>query len=484
MKDNIHVVKSSINSFNSTITKLNQNELKLNTQINKLNEIILQTSHNNDRLALFSRLNNLVNIIQGSLLTISNFLDTIINSILFAKVNILHPSVLSPTSLFNELSKRSNTLNKRLDFAVPLNIENIHTLIDTSKLISYFFNNKIVFVLQLPLISPIKYVVYKIIPLPTPHDSLNPNSFALITPTKPFMALTDDRLHYTMLDNLNQCSVINNEHSICPLESIFSTISNPSCETKLLTEVTLSLPTECNSKLLYGLIDIWQKLTNNRWIFVQSKSNKLTVKCNEHVQDFPILGTGILSLSEDCIGYSKTIQLVPSSIQNVMLNNQFRIDFDITNDDCCNKETFNHTVPLLSPISLSNVDFDSLKHSYKQLDNLETIINKVQQESHFIKYSSYYSSVTIFILIAIFLYMAYKLYSYFNKKCKSNSSSCCIQIFNQCNTKRLVNTETKFHNSIELNEISEEDNVNDNTSIKSLPDNFSLYRSKRNLANN
>lgn len=476
MKDNIHIVKSSISSFNSTIAKLNQNEIKINSQINKLNDILSEVTKDNDRLVYSTKLNNLINIIEGSLLTLSNFLDSIINSILFSKVNVLHPSVLSPTKLYNELNKRSSSISNKLDFPVSLTLDNIHTLIDVSKLIAYYYNDKIIFVIQIPLIFPIKYVIHKIIPLPTPHDKSASSTFALITPIKPYIALTDDRLHYTMLDSMQQCYKLSSDRSICPYKSVFSSITNPSCETKLLTEVVLSLPKQCNSKLLYGLIDIWHKLENNRWIYVQSNMNKLSIKCNDNIKDYSIQGTGILSLSENCIAFSKTIRLEPSSSSSFVISSNLNIDFDITNDDCCKKENFNKSIPRLSPLTLSNIDLDSLKHSYRQLSDLEDEINKIQEESHFVKYASYYSSLTIISLILIFLFLAYKLYQCYRKH-NINTNPCCIQIFNQCNTKRQYRHESKIHNSIEMSDISEEDRQ----STKSLPD-LSYY--KRNIANN
>lgn len=474
MKENIHVVKSSISTFNSTISKLNQNEIKLNSQINKLNEILSQITKSNDKLEYSTRLNNLVNIIEGSLLTLSNFLDSIMNSILFSKVNILHPSVLSPTNLYNELNKRSSSIDNKLDFPVSLTLDNIHTLIDVSKLVAYYYNNKIIFVIQIPLIFPVKYVIHKIIPLPTPHDKIDSNTFALITPLKSYIALTDDRLHYTLLDSVQQCNKLSSERSICPYENVFSSITNPSCETKLLTEVVLSLPRECNSKLLYGLINIWQRLENNRWIYVQSDTSKLSIKCDDNFKDYSIQGTGILSLTKNCIAFSKTIRLEPSFTSSFVINSNLNIDFDITNDECCKKENFNKTIPLLSKLTLSNIDLDSLKHSYRQLNDLENDINKIQEESHIVKYASYYSFLTIMSIILIFLFLAYKLYQWFRKR-NCNVNPCCIQIFNQCNTRREYRQES--HNSIEMSEIPEEVGI----SAKSLPD-LSYY--KRNIVNN
>lgn len=103
MKDNIHVVQSSINSFNSSIYKLNDNEEKLNYQINLMNNILSNYSKNNNALENIVRINGYISIIESSLLTLSNILDSILNSILFSKLNILHPSVISPTNLLTEL---------------------------------------------------------------------------------------------------------------------------------------------------------------------------------------------------------------------------------------------------------------------------------------------------------------------------------------------------------------------------------------------
>lgn len=468
MKDNIHIVKSTINNFNSTIYKLNQNEVKLNSQINLMNEILSQVSKTDNILYHVTRINSLLNIIEGSLLTISNLLDTTLNSILFSKVNVLHPSVISPSQLYNELSKHNGHLNKRLDFPVQLTLNNIHSIIDVSELSSYYYNNKIVFVLQIPLVSDDKFTVYKNIPLPTPHNESQFKTFALIKPSNTYTALSDDRMHYAMLDNLEKCKIISNDYSICNLVSVYSCIINPNCESRLLTEVILTLPKECETKLLYGDIDIWQKLNNNKWIFVQSNVNKLTVKCDNDISDHSIVGTGYVKLTENCIGYSKTIQLIPSSSYSILMNSLLDIKFDITSDDCCNKETLNKTLPRLSPLSISKINLDSLHYATRQMDNLENEINNLENESHFIKYGTYYSSFTYVLIVSIFLYAAYKLYNKCFRNRNRHNSGCCIQIFNQCNNKKSTNKRLRNSNSIELTEISSDEN-DDKISVKSLP---------------
>lgn len=85
-------------------------------------------------------------------------------------------------------------------------------------------------------------------------------------------------------------------------------------------------------------------------------NNKLIVKCNNDIKDYYIVGTSVLELSKDCMGYSKTFQFILSTTSSFMYKNYVVIDFDITQDDCCNREVIKKSIPLLS-----NVDLDSLK---------------------------------------------------------------------------------------------------------------------------
>ncbi|XP_059051289.1 uncharacterized protein LOC131846088, partial [Achroia grisella] len=129
MKDNIHVVQSSINAFNSSIYKLNDNEEKLNHQINLMNSMFSNYSNYNNALENVFRLNSYINIIESSLLTLSNILDSILNSILFSKINILHPSVISPMNLLTELEKHSDIcdiFNDSVHLLSPISLTNIN----------------------------------------------------------------------------------------------------------------------------------------------------------------------------------------------------------------------------------------------------------------------------------------------------------------------------------------------------------------------
>lgn len=493
MKENIHVVQSTINNFNVSILKLNNNEIKLKKQIDKLDYIFSQNSQTHSKIINIEKINSIFNIIEGSLLSISNILDTILNSILFAKVNVLHPYVITPTKLYDELSNSIQT-KRSSEFPISLSLQNIHTIIDLSKMTSYFYNNKLVFVIQIPLISPIKFSVYKNLPLPTPRDVIHYETYVLIHPSRLYVAVTDDRLSYALLDSISKCKHVNQEYIICPQPSILSTINNPSCETKLLTEVTLSLPEICDSKVIYGNINVWQKLNDGRYIYVQSKANKLTMKCNSKITDYIVQGTGILSLENDCIAYFQTLQFHASHNFETVLPSQLSINYNIIEDDCCKYNLLNESSPTLTPITLSNIDLESLKLASHKLDHLENEIKQTENQPHIVKYGHYYSGMTYVIILLIVLFILYKFY----KKCFCDNTncktSCCIQIYNQCHNKKSKRDETRYNNSVELPEISTDSaNISecDRKSIRSLPEveinrnkNKVLFnQSNRNLSN-
>ena len=110
-----------------------------------------------------------------------------------------------------------------------------------------------------------------------------------------------------------------------------------------MTKVIRTLPSDCESKVLYGNFEIWLKLTNNRWIYIYSKPTKLTIDClNNQIQEYQLKDTGIVTLNKGCKGYAKLIQITATS--NLITNfTSPAIDFDITEDDCCNKEKLNKT---------------------------------------------------------------------------------------------------------------------------------------------
>ncbi|XP_026325845.1 uncharacterized protein LOC113234653 [Hyposmocoma kahamanoa] len=470
MKDNIHILKSTITNFNSTINKVNYNEKLLNNNFKILNETLGYLINSNDKIEIKAKLNLLLNEIESIVMSLSFDIDDINNIILFSKVNILHPTVLSPYQLFSELEQNKHFLPKHCELPLTLTINNVHDLIEISDILSFYYISKLVVVLKIPLVIPQIYDLYHTISIPAAYDVSKPDTFVLIAPSKQYLAITNDRMFYSLIESVEKCKVVSNQCYVCELTSVFSTIANPTCETVLITEVVNKLPSLCQVRLVQGHIDVFQKLTNNRWIFVQSEPGKGHFSCeNEHNKyDEILFGTGVMFLPKGCKVFYKALQFRASQTIETNVTN-FISNFNLTEDDCCDKERLNKTLLRLPFAKLSNInDFEQLLQASIHLDDFENELNKLDLEpSHLEKYSTHYLSLTYIVSILISLFMLYKARKFV---CNKGTSDYCIQIFNQChnkNSKEYRNKKTTISIKDTSPEISE-DEINTNSS-KSLP---------------
>lgn len=65
---------------------------------------------------------------------ISQQYDVLIDAVLFAKVNIVHPAVITPAQLVSTLRNNTKLLTEGKSFPFPLNDQNIVKLVEISKL--------------------------------------------------------------------------------------------------------------------------------------------------------------------------------------------------------------------------------------------------------------------------------------------------------------------------------------------------------------
>lgn len=449
MKDNIHVITSTISTFNSTVSKLNQNENTLNHNIQALNKVLESISENTNKLEVNSHLVMSFSALESSLMLLNYKLKDLIDSILFGKQNIIHPSILSATKLFEVLNNNSNNLIRKVDFPVPLILDNMHTLLDISEISSFVNKEKLIFVIKIPLVYPAEYNLYHVYALPTPHEMSNPISFAMINPTTKYLAITEDKLVYSNINSVSECKVLQSKYYLCKLGNVYSVMTNPICEVTILTQYVNKMPESCSYKIVLGNIDIWQKISNNRWIYVQSDITKLTVNCDHQiVKDYEIIGTGILKVPKNCKAYHKLLQFIPTNEHTTTLYLPSP-NFDIIHDDCCAKSKFNHSLPLLTHIKLSDINLDSLQYASHKLNQVNEELTKIEEQPHYIKYNYYYNLITSLLSVSLGVFVLYKCIKRHSKR-RNNHTNCCVKIFNHCyNNKPAISANIEMSTSEE-----------------------------------
>ncbi|XP_055858938.1 uncharacterized protein LOC129921228 [Episyrphus balteatus] len=302
--------------------------------------------------------------------------DLIISAILFSKTNILHPSIITPKRFIDELLNNTHRLNNGKSFPLPLEYDNSFKLIEISKLKAFYKENKLVFVIQTPLVTYTEFNLYKLHPLPVP---LRNNSFIFINPSANYLAISVNKLSYiTIEDKESNCKNIYNDKTICENNIIKSTTTSPTCETKLIITLNKNIPEQCNTKILQGYISIWHPLKNNIWIFVSPQEKLITISCkDEDIKDDIIKGIGLFKLQPDCRAYSASHQIISTTKISTEYNHIFP-DIPIFEDDCCGElKSKNKSKLFLSPINLSNIRLDELKTASSKINKIEENMDKL-----------------------------------------------------------------------------------------------------------
>lgn len=389
IKKSIIVSQSAILNVNNSIYEININQAKLYDVIDKMTASLNNVSGillvDNFKI----RLNAALNVLQSNLLTLSFKIEDLLNSILFVKSNTIHPSILTPHQLYKDIVSNLKVVPKYRDFPVNLDLSNIHILLNIADLVCYYLDGKLVFIIKIPLVNALEYNLYKNTPLPTPHITGKPNSFTMILPSEEYLALSKDKSSFALLKNLNSCKITLVRNYICEVADSSSVSGNPTCEIEIITKAITSLPENCQFRFIYGDIDIWHKLNNDKWIFVQSKPTKISIECKNNVRtsEFIISGTGVLNIPFECVAYNKNFRLVRKIYPRIEIPS-VSSDFNILNDSCCSLSRFN-AIKSIPVLKIKNVNLDKLKSVKIVSDQILSDLQNVDTENNFNNHISF-----------------------------------------------------------------------------------------------
>lgn len=432
MKENILITTSTLEYYNNTLHRIKDNEVNLSLAIDKLSMTVNNITRLTDGLQLLAEINQILHVLDASILTISFQLEDLVNAILFSSQNVLHPAIITPKQLYEELVNNYRHLPSDIELPVSLDINSMHVIFKISRLACYFISNKIIFVLQVPLVNIKEYVLFHNVALPTPYSSIDPSSFSLILPNNKYIAMTKDKSHYCVFDSLEICKPVTPGKFICDIKNVYSTDAKITCESELLAKVISVKPVQCETRTIVGKLDIWKPLTNNKWIYIQSEPNKISIDClNSKLYETNILGTGILNVPKDCTVYCKTSTLIPKrDIVNITSPINHYPEFNLINDTCCNLSKLDNKIKSVPPVYLHDVDLDEFNSKDKTKINsiLRDLENIEQQPPHIVKYGTHFSVLLLIISVFVFVFLLYVTYKKF---CKSGSNRFFLFNFNK-----------------------------------------------------
>ncbi|XP_049825049.1 uncharacterized protein LOC126265985 [Aethina tumida] len=475
MKNQILITTSTIKNFNYTIQKLQIDEETFNNDIKIIDIMISNITDNMNLLEAKIKVFNLCEQLLESFIFINGELDDIINSITFAKINVVHPSVIQPLNLLDELSKINSELRKD---SLPLDNtkENIPKFLNIIKLDTYQSNSKIIFVLNIPTVQLDSFKLYHLFSLPLKDDRTK--LFHTILNSHKYLITSDFNRQYAVTNDIDKCQNIDTKTKICKNIVLYPVDNNAICEAQILMNPR-KIPETCVvSTFDYQDYNV-QPLNTNKWLIVTSNPISITITCANTPTEIEYTKTNvIIQLKPMCTGYigevkiSSNYEKAESNYTDVIITPQ--IPFE-----CCLHLPKQEKLPKLKPLKINKFNLDELKIAETKLnqyqDQLDDLINETIITKHWPWFT--YLSVTINVTIII-IYIFCKIRrrrTIINRITSSNQPppppfgpTTRIQPLLSRSQRRRPSISRVRDPNIEQNELSEVI-FNDNNSVKFVP---------------
>lgn len=284
----------------------------------------------------------------------------LINAITFAKEG--QPQLLSHKDIVN-LAKLIK--NEEHDSLFPIMSDNptITSLAKISKITIYFSKQKLTYILEIPLISRTKYLLYEHFPLPVHQNLIGKNLFAYVLPGQRYVALSNDLEKYFTLNEkaLADCKSSEDIY-ICHSEALYSISKSTPSEIKMLTSRHDQDTSNCNIHIKQISEPMFTRMKDeNTWLYMVPTPITLTIICRDDYSNTQLSNSGVLQLKSVCIGKTDTITL-----QTHQTVTKFR----------------NYTLTIFNPFNISLTDnLISTKINFSEIFNEQKIYNRKTEKN-------------------------------------------------------------------------------------------------------
>lgn len=406
MKNQISVTTSVIKNFNATIQKLQIDEETFNEDLVKIRSTLYNISSDMGFFQAQLKFLELCETLTESYTFLQSELNDVLNAITFARLKIMHTSIITPKDLIISLEQISKTLTKD-NIPLPIAYTNVAKYFNIIELSAFQSDSKIIFVLKIPLIEPENYVLYRLFPIPIIENRTGLHH--VILANQKFIARDDDSMLYVAFDNLNLCKELNTYTQICsgvlPLPIDGSSI----CEAQLLRS-SFQLPKVCHTTLIFATGYNVQELKTNSWLIMTCEQVPVTIKCiNRDVVSKIVNTNSILKLQPECSAFIGSTRVRSKLLVSDEKNITYRNHPVVIPFQCCDNLPTKVYLPDLKPIKLSKIDTEELGIAQHKLDQYSEELDRMMKQPFVNKHISWFTYFTIAIVILLVtLYILHK----------------------------------------------------------------------------
>lgn len=447
LRSQINIVSTTIKNFNNTVRNLQIDELTLNQDLEKIQNSINNATNERQFLKDQIQVINMFENLLESYVLIENEVNDITDSLTFSKLQILHPSVIKSDTLIEQLVLISRQLEHN-NLPLRPNVQNLPGLINLITLKAFQNEKRLVFILQIPLVSNEQYTSYHLYSIPT--RDLNSDLFHAIIPESKYIGLSKDNRQYLRISNLDQCKEIATGTSLCK-NMVPLAIESAPCEIEVITKLSTKA---CKPVLMrfkdYNVV----KLKKNKWIVILSKVMPIVHTCPQQMTKTQLVeANSILSMQPACTAYIGSTQIYAQEEKSSNYT-----EHDVIPQvpfDCCEDVAKNMQVTL-NPIKLNSINLDELDTASHKLSEQEDLLNQLNTESFAGKHLGTFTIITIVAILLIFSYcicckcgLFRKLIGYMKPSGGDDSPpNCCIQLFNYCTVSSPVSKRNSYRASM------------------------------------
>ena len=333
-----------IDKFNSTVYEIYQNEIILEQRLSEAETILAQKKDETNLMKIIDTLN----LYQFMYQSIERISDKVMTSISFAKLQTLHPSIISIHDLHNSLLKLK-TIIKPEKIPFQINDENLIDLIKLIRVDCYFNNNnkRLVFILNFPIYHPYSFNLYKLYPVPVWYQS---NQFKLILPDARYLLLAESHSAHETED----CQQIKATY-YCK-STIIENVSKVNCETNIVLRNSIANCTQHNIEVTDS--QILQIENTEYWISIAPEATPTKLECKSYQKVSSIQGSHLFTIPEDCTFELGQQKIQPTTTEVIGRPLLFEFKENILQEDSAY-----HPKKQIKPLNLS--DFNDMKNLIK-----------------------------------------------------------------------------------------------------------------------
>lgn len=425
MKKQLHIVESTIDMFNRSSHAAQRNFRKMHDMVRAVNEyfsnstkLLNSRQQFDESLAL---MDSYVETFLGEIKEIINLFDAVTSG-------TVSSAIITPEKLTKYLTDALPHIPRGYSFSRPVTRSNAASILRLATTKAYRKGEKVVLLLEIPLIGQSEFGVNRVYPLP--KQGTNKTYYYLETKEDLVVVDRENRNYLRITsDDLEKCKKDGNRYFCKPQYPTMAINEDAPCSVLLYTTGTVGQERQCPKRaiqLTHTLIMSVQR--PGRWLYVAPQEETIVIACNEKLTKQEILqGTGTLTLNEKCVVSAEdfkveTVRRLTQEIKDSSYVPTYNIT--LTPDE-------EEAIPSISD-ELEGVTLEHVVSNPQELNNLGMRMKNLKEDLDAIQpgKTQYLHTIGQYSIgtIALVGLLGYILYQIVKKKCSGQPVQETLQI--------------------------------------------------------